>query len=56
MWLPSEQSSRGATLTDKIGQSHPVVGAAHKMKTGHCAQHRFQLRHAFQMADGILRQ
>jgi len=54
--LPREQTGRGPTLTDEIGQSHSVIRAAHQVKPGHCAHQRFELRHAFQVADGVLRQ
>ncbi len=51
-----EQTGFGPALTDKIGQSYPVIRAAHQVKTPHCAQQRFELRHAIQVADGVLRQ
>ncbi len=55
MCLPSEHASYGAPLTDKIGQSHSVIGAAHQMKTGHRIEQRFELSHAVQVADRVLR-
>src|ERR1700733_5762035 len=51
-----EQPRNRTTLTDEIGQSHSVVGAAYKMKTRHSTQHRFQLRHSIEMTDRVLRQ
>src|SRR5580658_6387358 len=43
-------------MTDEIGQSDPVVSTADKRETGRGTQQRFQLCHAFQVANGILRQ
>ncbi len=53
--LPSQQTSYGAPLADKIRQSHSVIGAAGQMKTGHYAQQRLELSHAVQVAYGVLR-
>jgi hypothetical protein len=51
-----EQLRNRTTLTDKIGQSHSVVGASYKMKTRHSTQHRLQRHHTIQVTDRVLRQ